>query len=966
MRPTSTPLTCVGFAIYGAASLVWAPGQIAAVPSWDVQSTANAGSDLAAASRVGGTDISSWHHINRPFCTLMGCLISSGVYSDNELFFSDNLKQLSGDQFMVPWLYRAEFALAPIGSGNHVFLITHGINSRADIYLNGKQVADKSLQAGAYGGHRYSITDLASDQNALVVQVYPTSPYLDLTIGWIDWNNAPSDSGTGVWRPVDIKLTGHIVLEPLRVVTRIGSVTRTASTSSKPATVTLKTTARNLENAAVTATASGFVSPVSGGPSVSWEKTVTLGPLSTTEIVLGGVVESPAIWWPKQWGDQPLYIANLTVTAGGGSSVSDFAAARFGFRTVSSRRDPSFDDTTFYVNGEPFQVLGGGYAPDLYLRFDPVKFSRELQYLLDLGLNTIRLEGKNEHPELYEIADRMGVMVLAGWECCSKWEAWSYNPVKDNVAPTPIWSDDDYVIANASVRHEAAMMQTHPSLLAFLVGSDYPPDAKATALYMDAFKAADWPNPIIASASSRAGPGTDPETGLGPSGLRMEGPYDWVPPVYWWDNDKALYGSAAGFGSELSAGGGTPDLPSLRKFLSPTDLEDLWKRPDQNNLRFHMGADASSFRNRTIFNRGLWRRYGAPTSLEDYVQKAQMADYEVTRAQFEAYGSMWNNEPRPATGFIYWMLTGALPSLHWNLWDHYMRPSGNYFGAKKGSQLEHVAYDYVRKAVWLINRSLNEPGHRQVDIQIINKDGKVVYSNDGAMDITTAPNSSKNVASLVSVLQRIEEDAVFLKLALMDGDMIISRNVYWLSPKTEDVLDWDRSDWRHTPASEYSDLTWLNTLLKATVSVAVTGDLRKGEASVLLENLSSAPAVFISLSLVDAEGEEVLPLIWSDNYVTLWPKEKMTVDVKTLEGAVGIPASVRIWGKNVEQVSLSESWDDGSKTNPQPQGSADVPKSSGSRPNPQPPLSGNLLGFWHILVSFAPSLIVCVSLFQLS
>jgi len=350
------------------------------------------------------------HHIDRAFCTLMDCLTSSGVYHDTELFFSDNLRTVSPDQFAVPWLYRAEFALDP-GPGKHLFLITHGISSRADVYLNGNEVANKSVQAGAYGGHRYDISDMASRRNALVIRVYPTSYNLDLAVGWADWTNAPADGGTGVWRPVEIKQTGPVVLEPLRVAVQLSS----PPSSSKPATVTLKSMAQNLENAPVVITASAVVAPVSGsGRLTSWEKTVTLGPLSSTEITLGGTVESPAIWWPKQWGDQPLYTANLTATIAAGGSVSDFTAAKFRFRTISSKRNSRFNDTTFYINGQPLQVLGSRYAPDLYLRFDAAKVEKKLQYILDLGLNTIRLKGKNEHPELYEVTDRIGVMVIPG------------------------------------------------------------------------------------------------------------------------------------------------------------------------------------------------------------------------------------------------------------------------------------------------------------------------------------------------------------------------------------------------------------------------------------------------------------------------------------------------------------------------------------------------------------------------
>jgi exo-1,4-beta-D-glucosaminidase len=92
-----------------------------------------------------------------------------------------------------------------------------------------------------------------------------------------------------------------------------------------------------------------------------------------------------------------------------------------------------------------------------------------------------------------------------------------------------------------------------------------------------------------------------------------------------------------------------------------------------------MSTAVSQFHDRSIYNDGLYHRYGAPMSLEDYVLKAQMMDYEATRAQFEAYSAMWSAE-RPATGAVYWMLNNAWPSLHWNQFDYYLHPAGSYFG----------------------------------------------------------------------------------------------------------------------------------------------------------------------------------------------------------------------------------------------------------------------------------------------
>ncbi|EGZ69741.1 glycoside hydrolase [Neurospora tetrasperma FGSC 2509] len=890
---------------YSSSALVSTPGQIAPVPAWYLQSSTKAASDLEALSRP-GIDTSGWLHVNTSKCTLMGCLLEAGIYNDTELFYSDNLRRVDSKQFEVPWLYRQEFGLDP-GAGKYFHLLTHGITSRADVYLNGKQVADKKTQAGSYGGHTYDITDLVDRDNALLIQAHPTSYYADFALGWGDWNPWPADNGTGVWRDVEIKQTGSVALGPLRVVTQLGT-----PWDSSPANVTLKSRAQNLENEEVTITVTGTVFPEGyTGETLTWSQTATLPPLSTTDVTLTTTVQKPAIWWPKQWGSQPLYNAQLSVFASN-NTLSDQVSAVFGFRTVTSQLN-SYDDTTFFINGQPFQVLGAGYAPDMFLRFSSTKFESEAQYILDLGFNTIRLEGKNEHPELYQIADRLGIMILAGWECCDKWEAWSYN--QDLAVPTPVWSEDDYGIANASMFHEAGMLQTHPSILGYLIGSDYWPDSKAAPMYMNTLRLQDWPTPVLSSASKRGGF----PSFMGSPGLKMEGPYDWVPPNYWYDTEPSAsrFGAAFGFGSELGAGVGTPDLSSLHKFLSPSDLTDLWKNPNKD--LFHMSStETSSFRNRNIYNSGLWNRWGAPTSLEDYVQKTQITDYEATRAQFEGYAANWNSPKRPATGMIYWMLNGAFPSLHWSIWDYYMHPAGAYFGAKVGSRIEHVAFDYVKKNVVLINRSLDKEGPRSIDIEIIDPTGKTLYTK--TIKTTTEPNTSREITSLASAFEDIK-DVVFLRLVLSDNspnsnptskDTELSSNIYWLSSNL-DTVAWDNSNWYYTPVTKYSDYTALNKLPAANVSVSVTAWSKghseyesSSKVQVTLENHSSFPAFFIILNLVNKEGRDVVPVIWEDNYLTLWPREKVTVQVRTLEGAglAHAAAAVEVVGKNVKGMTV--------------------------------------------------------------
>jgi exo-1,4-beta-D-glucosaminidase len=814
----------------------------------------------------------------------MGCLLADGTYNESALWFSDTMNKLDKSPYTVPWLYRNEFSLTP-ASGQHFFLRTGGVTSRADVYLNGQQVADKLTQAGAYGGKAYDITKYISQNNALVLKAYPTNYLLDLAQGFVDWNPYPADNGTGVWRNIYVHQTGAVALSSFRTTTDF-------KVDGGAGKVTLKATVQNLESSPVSVTVAGSVALDSGDGATNTTQTVTLSPGQGSEVTLTLTVDKPAVWWPKQWGSQPLYKATISASVNG--AISDTATKQFGFRTVTSALNPS-GDVLFTVNGKPFQVLGGGYTSDMFVRWDSDKFTTMAKYVLDMGHNTIRLEGKMEQPELYEIADRLGLMVMAGWECCDKWEAWPYNDNDVIGRPIPLWSDNDYATANASMRHEALQMQSHPSMLAFLVGSDFWPDDKATAIYLAAMKDAGWELPVVSYAATK-------ENGypkaLGPSGMKMEGPYDWVPPNYWYDNEPATagsrYGAAFGFGSEQSPGGGTPELGSLRRFLSQADLDSLWRSPQK--AQYHQSTSASVFNTRKIFNAALTGRLGAASSLEDYVQKAQIMDYEAARAEYEGFAAMWNAK-RPATGLIYWMLNGAWPSLHWQLFDYYLHPAGAYYGAKAGSRVETAAYDYVRKAVWLINRSLDRGGARTLRVEAVGADGASLVNTTAS--VTSTPNTSKNVAAVVGLTVR---DVAFLRLTLLDDKgATISRNVYWLAPAV-DTLNWARSDWYYTPVSKYADYKALNKLAAATVTATATPG-GNGTAKVTLENKSAVPAFFVSLNLVDKSGEDANPVWWSENYVTLFPQEKMELEVAQYGGTKG--TAVQIVGKNVAKTTVT-------------------------------------------------------------
>lgn len=837
-------------------ALVSSPGDTAIIPGWSLQSATRVDGDLSALSHPGAQS-GSWYSVSSRG-TVMAGLIKNGVYREEELFYSNHMDKLAGQAiFKAPWIYRQELTLHP-KFGNYFALKTHGITSKADIYVNGAIIVSSKDQQGSYGGHVYDFTDHVKDGiNCILIQAYPTNYLRDFAMGFLDWNPYPADNGTGVWRDVEVSQTGAVSMSPFRVITDFikPGVGDTVN-------VTLRTKLVNHAPTSMGVTVKGKIQDPDGTEAASIMHRVKLeaGEQRTTSVHIP--IKNPKIWWPFRWGLQPLYTVQAgTFTGNGEGNLSDTSMPQeFGIRHVSSIVN-QHNDTAFSVNGLPFQVLGAGYSSDIFMRFDKKRVEKIFQYVIDMGLNTVRLEGKQEHPELYTLADRMGIMVLAGWECCDKWEGWEYNPDADGVK----WGESDYSIARASMLHEAEMMQAHPSLLGFLVGSDYWPNDNATKAFMNSLEEMDWRNPVIASASMRGFP-----EALGPSGMKMEGPYDWVPPNYWYGEDE---GAAFGFGSELGAGVGTPEMGSLKSFMSQNDMEQLWKAP--NVGLYHMSSNVSSFHDRKIYNEGLFSRYGTPTSIDDYIVKCQMADYEATRAQFEAYSAR-QNASRPATGAIYWMLNSAWPNLHWQLFDYYLSPMGAYFGAQVGTREEHVAYDYENESVWLINHSLQMEGDREITIDLIDINGKKI--SGAKVETRTSPLSSKEVCD-VSGIDKIK-DVAFLRLALYNTKgktMLLSRNVYWVSPKP-DVLDWSNSNWYYTPVTEYANFTKLQNMAPATLEASLHETKAMNDwhiAEILLENKSKVPAVFIRLNALKSDGTEITPVLWSENYVTLWPKEKM-------------------------------------------------------------------------------------------
>jgi len=846
---------------------------------WRLESSCKLTAKPEAISRPGFDD-SKWHPALVPG-TIVGSLVADktlpdpnygrnlnsfpGAFTNNKIQAA-NLDMPADSPFRCSHWFRSEFSTPATYANRIVWLHFLGINYRANIWLNGKQLADRSEVAGAYRAYEFRIGELLNKdgKNALAVEVFAPEKN-DLGLTWVDWNPTPPDKDAGMWREVFLSSSGDVTL-------RHPFATSKLDASYKSAALTLSTELRNTTDHPVKATLHADVGDIQLSQPVELAaketKIVRFSPDQFPPLKLS----SPHLWWPYQMGDPYLYTAKFRVDIS--NEASDSASVDFGIREVTSELTES-GGRLFKVNGKRVLIRGAAWAPDMLLRWDSKKLDADLAYVRHMGLNTIRLEGKTDRDEFFNKTDKLGILVMPGWICCDAWEHWKS------------WTPETKKIAAASLVDQISRLRNHPSVFVWLYGSDGPPPAEIETMYLDLLKELEWPNPTISSASATSTKVT------GKSGVKMTGPYEYVPPMYWLSDKKA--GGAWSYNTETSPGPAIPPKESLAKFIPK---EHLWPIDDYWN--FHAGGER--FTTIDVFRDALTRRYGPATSLDDFERKAQAMTYDNQRSMFEAYA----RNKYVSTGVIQWMLNNAWPSLIWHLYDYYLVPAGGYFGTKKAQEIVHVQYDYDTNSVSVINGKYEDLKGYKITAKFYNIDAKQSGSRDASIDL---PADTATKAFDLPAPENLST-TYFLKLQLHDpSGTLVSDNFYWLSSKP-DTMDWKhKKDTVYTPQKDFADLTGLNSLpqVKLDVQSSARGSGETGMIQLHLKNTSNALAFMVHLHLTKGkDGDDLVPIFWDDNYFSLLPGEEKSVSVSfALADLGGSDPNLTIDGYNITPTAVT-------------------------------------------------------------
>jgi len=844
-------------------------------------------------------DTQSWYKAEVPG-TVLGALALNDVIEDPT--FGVNMQKLDTVKFKLnqPWWFRTTFKVSADQLTKNVSLRFNGICYRADLWINGKKVADKKDFAGTYRQFTFNINPYIQEgENTLALKIvrYADGEY---SLNFCDWNPLPADRSMGIFREVFLEINDGIKIRSPFVYSKVDTASKKAADLFIQAEIVNSTG-----------------KPVDGLVRVNFEvgqveKKVTVLANDTLHCVFTPEefkqlsVKNVELWWPNGMGKAKLY--NLKTEFVAGNKILDSVEKKYGIREIKSYLNAD-KNRTFEINGKFVLLKGGGWADDIFLRDTRKSVESQMRYIRHMGMNSIRCEGfwgKDE--SLYDLCDEYGVLIMIGWNCIWEWEEYLYKPCHEKyggpVKPDGTVRTEDVALLAAMWKDQMLWLRNHPSIYLWMLGSDKLPCPELETRYVELFKKYDPSRPY---ATSAGGAGTENNKIVaevpivseisGPTGMKMLGPYAWTPPHYWFTD--TMLGGAYGFNTETCPGASIAPLASLKKMMPESALWPI----DKKYWEYHTGRNEFTSLDRDI--NAINARYGKSSNIEDFAFKAQVNNYEIMRPQFEAFIA---HKPK-STGLVQWQLNSAWPKLIWQLYDTYLQPNGSFYGVKKACTPLHAIYRYGFNDIYLGNEDLQTAKNLTVKIRVFDIHSKQIFADQWQGEIPS------NISKFIYKLPEIKNltPVYFLDLRIFNQDnKEVDNSIYWLSTKA-DVLDYEGSKklpWAYyTPTKQFADYTALNQLpkVKLNYQYEYTKDDQFGKIKLVVKNTSAAIAFFNFMDVIDPQTKlPVLPVYWDDNYVTLLPGEDRTYEAKFfLSDFKGEKPVVEIRGWNVDKTTLN-------------------------------------------------------------
>lgn len=863
---------------------------------WQLLSTVDTQASGSAVATP-GFDTAGWHHAAVP-STVLNALVEDGTWPDprvgmNNFLIPDVSEE--GSPWRDAWWYRTEFTYPHVSKGTRLWLNLDGINYRADIWLNGKQIAAADTTVGMFRRFRYDVTGILrpGGRNALAVKIHQVdhpgvpSPGTQFVLFgpnrgqaadiWRDetlkmsggWDCAPvvRDRNMGIYQPVYITATGPVTFADPHIVTTLpGGDTLMARVSITAPVVNHsgrklrgRLTARissidEIDFVTYKKKAARVIKPV------TLRREVTVEPGDTAVVTFTADIADPPLWWPNGYGDQPMQHLELTFDPSGAPATTwsdDFAIrdvrAELMEREYESHRGTEKEYGLYYVvNGRRIFARGGWLQPDILLANTQRNIYDQARLIAAMGANIVGSEDMPAPTEDWlDAFDKYGLMYWHVFHQC--YRMFPGRESQDN--------PDDHDLAIAHVRDEILRYRNHPSLVAWVGVNEVLPAEDLYNATKQAVAELDPSRHYIPTTSvswdvEKLTPWLAADL---PTGTTDDGApdYAWAPSGYYFDKIDEVYTQM--FKNEL----GMPAPPvyeNLRKFIptvdKPFDIRDrLW--PLDSVWAEHGAWCVNNFVYRG-FDNAIRTFYSDPESAEDYALKAQLLSADGYRAMIEAANRRaWDI----TTGVMLWKLNSCWPDVAWQVYDWYLTPNAAYYFTKKAMEPLHLQLNSNSDIVTLVNTTPRAEGPLVAEATITDFFLKEQWSRRDTVSI--APDSYSDIFKLPNPARLAAVYLVTLRLSDTSGREI-ARNTYW----------------RY---SQHPNFYWLLRMDAGTLKSDVNID-RDGSEYVITVNLHNSDdgiSFFKHLTVSDSpDGASVDPVFWSDNFVTLLPGESMTLTAR--------------------------------------------------------------------------------------
>ncbi|MGA7473617.1 MAG: sugar-binding domain-containing protein [Candidatus Sulfotelmatobacter sp.] len=848
---------CALFAVLVPASLL---AQTQAIDGWQMQDSA----DVAAAAAIVSTtsfDPKGWYAATVPG-TVLTTLVNNGVYP--EPLYGENMRAIPESLNKTSYWYRTTFTVPAASKGHHTWLHFCGINYAAQIWVNGHEAG---TMRGAFIRGDFDISEFVKPGRRAVLAVLVTpqphpgvphehtvalgvgknggetavdGPTFLSTIGW-DWLPAVRDRDTGIWLPVTIDATGPVVVKDPFVTTDL-------SASHESADLHVSATLENKSAKPVTGTLTGIIQlqnaqgQIVEEHEITFHKSMTIAANGTEAVALDSK-STPELHLsdPKLWwpnGYGPQNLYTLTLRFDVGAKSSDITTQQFGIRKIEYQVADS-ENLTLSVNGVRVMARGGNWGLDEAMkRVSRERLDAQFHMHALANLNIIRnWVGQSTSPDFYDMADKYGILL---WD-----EFFQPNP---NDGPDV--TDIPTYLAN--VTDKVVRYRNHPSIAVWCARNEgYPPKELDDTLktLMNSLD----PTRLYQSNSADG------------RGVSSHGPYYWRSPRFFY-----------AFNESFKTETGSVSIPTIESIQGMMPEKD-WETINDDWAQHDMAAGAQRGNE---FPTSLAERYGPIRNLADFVRKGQLATYEAFRAMYEGRNAEMF---KTTTGVITWMSHPAQPSFVWQLYHYDLEPNAALYAVKKASETVHVQFNEEKRGVEVVNNRSDALNALSVNV--------LIYRFDGTLDshksypVAQVPGSSTIKVAQIEVSTRISP-LYFIKLDLTDASgKLLSSNFYW----------------QHVAQDQFDGLMNLPTVILDTDANTRT-EGNKTMLTVTLHNNTNNVALLSHLQLHQKKsGRRVLPVFYSDNYISLVPGESSTITIeaatKDLQGDLPL---VELDGYNVD------------------------------------------------------------------